>query len=501
MLDFFDYQSEGITFAGENKKVYLAFDMGMGKTITGIGAAYSYGSKHTLLVAEKNEIVNSQNFKKEVDAHFTDFDYISLRDTDIETVRQADSRMVCGINPDALTKLDDSDIELFDCLLMDEATLAKTPTSKRFKAVKKIAKRMELVVLLSGTPMMNGASELFAPLFLLDHPLAGDGTVKSRMAFEKIFAGGFYKKIRSTEGLTDEQIKKQYWKYYQWWAKGANNVRVLRWLIEDAFLFKRKADTDVFKKKERRVEWVEKDAMWQLEYKEAWDRYLVDARKQKMNMTNVNELRKLIENGQVYQVNSRHKALRALEDIAAGTYGDQRVIIFSLFIETDRIIKEELTKRGIEWVSFEDLPDFKAGQGQVLVGRIKSHAKGGNAAEASVTLMIDMDFVPSMNLQAENRMDRPEQTRDMEVVYYMAKGEGDVDAHVQKINRDKNRKIDEFTRPFTPEELAAMPKEYEELRRTYSTQFKKLQDAYRDGYGAEPVHFKGYVGPMVSVSL
>lgn len=98
-------------------------------------------------------------------------------------------------------------------------------------------------------------------------------------------------------------------------------------------------------------------------------------------------------------------------------------------------------------------------------------------------------------------MDRPEQTRDMEVVYYMAKGEGDVDAHVQKINRDKNRKIDEFTRPFTPEELAAMPKEYEELRRTYSTQFKKLQDAYRDGYGAEPVHFKGYVGPMVSVSL
>jgi SNF2 family DNA or RNA helicase len=478
-MRFFDYQEEAITFINEVRRTYIAFDMGMGKTITAIGGAHEAATKHILLVAEKNEIVNSQNFRKEVEAHFTDMDYISLRETDIETVRQADSRMVCGINPEALDKIDDEDIEeLFDAMAIDEATLAKTTTSQRFKKVRKISKKMEVLIMLSGTPMMNGAAELFAPLTLLEHPLAGDGKAKSQKAFERIFAGGFYKKIRSTEGLTPEQVQKQYWKYYQWWAKGANNVRELRYLMESHFIFRRKQDTNVFKKKERRVEWVEKSAPWIMEYERAWDEYLVSAKKRNMNMTNVTELRRLIENGQVYQVNSRWKARQAVADIAAGKYGDKRIIIFSLFIETDRVIQEELTKAGISWKSFEDLADWKAEGSQVLVGRIKSHAKGGNVPEASVTLMVDMDFVPSMNLQAENRMDRPEQQNEMEVVYYMAKGEGDIDAHVQKINRDKNRKIDEFTRPFTAEELEEMPKRIAELVKENRSDFKTLAEAY-----------------------
>jgi len=503
MLDFFDYQDEGIAFGGERKKVYLAFDMGMGKTITGVGIAHQHGQKHTLLVAEKNEIVNSQNFKKEIEAHFDDsFDYVSLRETDIEHVRQSDNRMVCGINPDALVKLDDADIQLFDCLIMDEATLAKTPTTKTFKAVKKMAKKMGLVTLLSGTPMMNGAAELFAPLHLLDHPLAGDGSPKAQKAYEKIFAGGGYQKIRSTEGMSDAQVKKQFWKYYQWTAKGANNLRVLRWLLDDAFMIRRKGDTKVFKKKERRVEVVEKSPMWELEYKEAWDNYLIEAKTRNVNIKTVTELRKLIENGKVYQVNSRHKAMRAVEDIAAGKYGERRIIIFSLFIETDELIKKALTDRGIAWRPFDELPDWKASDDQVLVGRIKSHAKGGNAAEASVTLMIDMDFVPSMNLQAENRMDRPEQKNEMEVVYYMAKGVGDVDAHVQKINRDKNRKIDEFMRSMDEAEADdVMRNLWPELKRKYPREFKTLEEGYKKTYLSDPVHYRGYSAPAVSVSL
>lgn len=496
-MKFFDYQDEAIAFIEERRRTYIAFDMGMGKTITAIGGAHASAVKHVLLVAEKNEISNSQNFRKEVESHFGDMDYISLRETDIETVRQADSRMVCGINPEALDKIDDDDItELFDALVIDEATLAKTTTSQRFKKVKKIAKKMDVLIMLSGTPMMNGAAELFAPLMLLGHPLAGNGTAKCQRAFERIFAGGFYKKIRSTEGLTPEQVQKQYWKYYQWWAKGANHVRELRYLMESHFIFRRKQDTDVFKKKNRRIEWLEKSLPWITEYERAWDEYLVSAKKRKMNITNVTELRRLIENGQVYQVNSRWKAKQAVADIKAGKYGDKRIIVFSLFIETDRIIQEELTKAGVTWKSFEDLADWKAEGAQVLVGRIKSHAKGGNVPEASVTLMIDMDFVPSMNLQAENRMDRPEQQNEMEVVYYMAKGEDDIDAHVQKINKDKMRKIDDFTRPFTEEELDEMPKMLAELVKENRTDFKTLAEAYGDR-----VPWEEAMRPMTEVYL
>lgn len=486
MIDLFDYQKEGAEFIKKKKKVYLAFDMGMGKTITSIAGVKEASKKHILLVAEKNEIVNSENFRKEVENHFLDMDYVSLREVDMEEVRSSDARMVCGINPDALSKIDQKDLEMFDAMIMDEATLAKTVSSIRFKAVKKIAEMMPYVALLSGTPMMNGAAELYGPLLLLGHELAGSGVKADQMAFEKIFAGGFWKKIKSTKGMDPEYVKKNFWRYHQWWAKGANHVRELRWIIEENFLFKLKGDTGVFKNKVRGVVRVEMCDQWKREYDKAWDDYLIAVKKHNLtaedrehkSISNITELKNLIENGQVYQVNSRWKAKRVVEDIASGKYGSSRIIVFSIFVETDRIIQEELKKAKISFKPFDEIKEWKWGNEQVLVGRIKSHAKGGNAAEANVTLFVDMDFVPTMNLQAENRMDRPEQKSDMIVNYYMAEGHGEIDKHVQKINIDKMRKITEFMRPFTKEEAEMMPKMVEELKLRYKKEFQRLEDSY-----------------------
>lgn len=488
-MQLFDYQVEGVEFVKDRRKVYLAFDMGMGKTITAVAGTNEVGHKHILLVAEKNEIVNSENFRKEVEAHFSHMDYVSLRETDMEDVRSADARMVCGINPEALSKISDEDLAMFDSMVMDEATLAKTVTSIRFKSVRKIASRMETVVLLSGTPMMNGAAEIYSPLLLLDHWLGGDGSKGCQMAFEKVFAGGFWKKMKSTEGMTPQQIQRNFFKYYQWWAKGANYVRELRWLMRDRFMFKQKGETDVFKKKVRTVKRIKKNPQWEAEYKKAWDDYLEKVKEHNKKATrardtksikNITELKRLIENGQVYQVNSRWKAKQAVADIAAGEYGDKRIIIFTMFIETDQIVQEELTKAGISWRKFDDLKEWKWSDDQVLVGRIKSHAKGGNAAEACVTLMVDMDFVPTMNMQAENRMDRPEQKNEMLAVYYLAEGEDDIDEHVQGINKDKMRKVSEFMRPFTPEEEAEMPGKVAELMAKYPKEFKKLKESHEE---------------------
>ena len=44
---------------------------------------------------------------------------------------------------------------------------------------------------------MNGAAELYHPLLLFGHPLAGDGSAKAREAFETIFAGGHRRKIKT----------------------------------------------------------------------------------------------------------------------------------------------------------------------------------------------------------------------------------------------------------------------------------------------------------------
>lgn len=465
-MKLFDYQQEAVEFIGRMKRVYLAMGLGTGKTITALAAADLYSKKRILVIAEKNEVVNSKNFKKEVD-NFPCLHYISLREEDLEFVMGADSGAVCAINPDALVKLDIKQIkELFDFVIVDEATLAKTTTTQRFKQVRKVCEAMEYVVLLSGTPMMNGAAELYAPLLLLKHSLAGDGTRKAREAFEGIFAGGHRRKIRNTG---------TWYKDYCWWAKGTNHARELRYLVSDNFYFKRKEDTDIFKNRpDRDIIQVPMSLPWLAEYRSAWEDYLIKARKRDVDMDNVMELRNLIENGQVYQVNSRWKAERVVDDIAQGLYGDQRIIIFSMFVETDNLIQQLLLSKGLSFRAYEEVGDWKAGDEQILVGRIKAHGKGGNLPEASVALFVDMDFVPANNIQAENRIDRPEQKNPMTIRYYMTEGEDVVDAHIRQINQDKARKIDNFMRPLEVGEILEMPERIKELKSKYARQFAEL---------------------------
>ena len=460
-MTLFPYQEKAVEFMVNAKRAYLALDMGMGKTLTSIAAAAQASQGNILLVAEKNEIVNSQNFKKEIETHFDgELTYISLRKASLDELEPG-KRYVCGINPNGLYKLDIRELQaLFSTLVMDEATLAKNTTTDRFTWISSIARTMEHVYLLSGTPMMNGAAELYAPLTLLQHPLVHNKGTSGKMAFEVIFAGGHSKKVRNTGND---------YKDYMWWAKGANHVRELRWLIRDRFFFMKKGETDVFKKRNRKVEYVQMTLPWLSEYTQAWDNYFLEQEKtrNRYQLQNIAELRNVIENGKVYQVNSKWKAAQVAADVAAGKYGDRRIVIFCLYIDTETILQEELTKHGVSFKTFEDIQEYKAGSEQVLVGRIRAHGKGGNLPEASVALFVDMDYVPANNIQAENRIDRPEQKNEMDVIYYITRGAEIIDEHVRSINRDKARAIEEFTRPFTEEEIAEMPYRLSELRAKY----------------------------------
>lgn len=467
-MELFPYQKEAVSFIRANKKVYLAMDMGTGKTLTALTGASEVAKKNILVIAEKNEIVNSENFRKEVETHFVKMAYVNLREQSIPPAG-GDIRYVCGINPDGLAKHDIRKIvEHFDVVIADEATMAKTTTTARFKAVYKVCKAMDYVILLSGTPMMNGASEMYAPLMLLEHSLAGDHKKKSKEAFEAIFAGGHRRKVRNT-GI--------FFQDYAWWAKGANHLRELRYLLRDRFFFVRKEDTGVFKTKTRLVIPVEMTPEWLIEYESAWNDYYDECGVRNLSevkMDNIRELQNLIENGKMYQVNSKWKARTVALHVANRAEKDRRIVIFCLYLATEEVIKEELTRHGVAWSTFEDIKAWKTGDEPVLIGRIKAHGKGGNVPEASIVVMVDMDFVPANNMQAENRIDRPEQKRDMKILYYVTEGEDVIDTHIRTINQDKKKKIDEFMRPFTAEELEAMPASLDIIRKKYGRHFNQL---------------------------
>lgn len=464
-MNLWNYQIEAKEFAKRVRKSYLAMGMGLGKSLTSLSTAIEVSEKSILLIAELNEIENSQNFKNELGQHFPHIPYYSLRKIDLKDI--IGDKFVAGINPDSLLKLDfPTVIKSFDTILIDEASMAKNTSTARFEAIHAVCKTMKNVIMLSGTPMMNGCAEIYAPLVLLDHPISGGGTKKAREAFDVIFANGHYQKMRNTGRPWLDRV---------WIATESHHVRELRYLIRHSFFFKRKEDTDgIFKKKLRRVERLKMSPEWIDEYSRAWDDYFrtlnlrlgldgLSVKKIAQKLKNVKELKKLIENSKIAQVNSKWKALQIVQDIAEKKYGNNRIIIFSMFIETDLLIQQELEKANISFRTFDEIGDWKIRGEQVLVGRIKAHGKGSNVPQASVVLFSDMDWTPSNNLQAENRVDRPEQQNEMEIVYYLTENE-QVDEHIQSINKEKMEAINEFMRPFTDEEMTLMPGKIMELR-------------------------------------
>ena len=56
----------------------------------------------------------------------------------------------------------------FDTLIVDEGSAFKNPSSKRFKALKKVLPHTNRVVLLTGTPSPNGLLDLWSQCYLID---------------------------------------------------------------------------------------------------------------------------------------------------------------------------------------------------------------------------------------------------------------------------------------------------------------------------------------------
>lgn len=56
----------------------------------------------------------------------------------------------------------------FDMVVVDESSSFKSPSAKRFKALKKVLPRIRSVVILTGTPAPNGLEDLWSQIYLLD---------------------------------------------------------------------------------------------------------------------------------------------------------------------------------------------------------------------------------------------------------------------------------------------------------------------------------------------
>ena len=153
----------------------------------------------------------------------------------------------------------------------------------------------------------------------------------------------------------------------------------------------------------------------------------------------------------VDDLNNSSKAQRLLEILEEAEDEERKVIVFSFFLDTIQkialllqdkcygpITSEIPPQRRQEIIDeFDDAPD-----GSVLVAQIQSGGTGLNIQSASVVVICEPQFKPSIENQAISRSYRMGQARN--VLVYRLLAEDTIDEQLNKLLKDKQKVFDAF---------------------------------------------------------
>ena len=170
-----DYQNRSVQFIKDKERCALFLDMGLGKTTSTLTAASDLIDEfavNKVLVIGPLRVANS--VWKQESEKWSHLKHLKVSVcTGPEKARRAALHReadVYVINRENIVWL----VELygkkwpFDMVVVDESSSLKNPSTKRFKALKKILPYTNHMVLLTGTPSPNSLMDLWSQMYLVD---------------------------------------------------------------------------------------------------------------------------------------------------------------------------------------------------------------------------------------------------------------------------------------------------------------------------------------------
>jgi len=185
------YQEQAIQFIKEKRKCALFLDLGMGKTtstLTAMSELLAEGKVKRVLVIAPLRVANSvwkQESKKWAHLDHLDIEIATGGQKPRKEAIDKNSSIVV-INRDVIHSLvhEYGKKWPFDMVVIDESSSFKSSSTMRFRAIKKILKHVNYMVLLTGTPSPNGLSDLWSQFFLIDQ---GESLGKTKGSFYDAF--------------------------------------------------------------------------------------------------------------------------------------------------------------------------------------------------------------------------------------------------------------------------------------------------------------------------
>lgn len=399
LCDLRRYQEWGVKYILHQERVLLGDEMGLGKTVQAIAAMVSLrntGATHFAVVCPASVIENwCREIRKHSRLSVTKVHGVGRMDALHSWIRNG-GVAVTTYETTGYFKLENE--FHFSMLVVDEAHYIKNPQARRTVNVKTIAKHAQRILFMTGTALENKVDEMIALISILQPAIAsqvrGIAFLSSAPQFRKKVAPVYYRRKRE-DVLTElpELIENQEWCTLRPQEEA---------IYENAVLDKQYNEA-------RRVSW------------------------------NVDDL------------SNSSKASRMLELIEEAESEGRKVIVFSFFLDTIRKISLLLGSKCTDPINGSVSPQRRqeiidnfdrAPAGTVLLAQIQAGGTGLNIQSASVVILCEPQFKPSIENQAISRAYRMGQTRN--VLVYRLLCQNTVDERIMELLEQKQAAFDAF---------------------------------------------------------
>jgi len=448
----FKHQEKARDFLREKQKAILADCMGLGKTYSAILAANTVHLDKVIVCPASLK----ENWAREIVAAGVT-DTVNIYDGGKAYTYQDGGDIVWSIiNYDILERhIDNLRAKVG---IYDEAHYIKNKGTKRTKTALRLAKQLEHLYLLTGTPIMNRPEELFTLLEAIDHEL-GQSWWKFVHRYCDAQEIVFYKNMLDSRGrvITDKYGKPVKRKMQFLKTTGASNLNELSLKLMPVYLRRTKDELgDKIPAKIVDTVSVQLSDEYRKKYNDAWENYIdyleSDPKVSQRKMVNAQMARHLIELGKLKQLASTGKIDRMVEDISEIVEQGEKVLVFSGYNDTISALQRKLQAKKIKSVTLTGSDDMRSrtasvdaiqeGDTPVFIGNIQAAGVGLTLTAANTVLFADMAWTPAQNAQAEDRAHRIGQHKQVNVHYYLA--ENTVDQDIADLLEVKQKVIDEI---------------------------------------------------------
>lgn len=393
------YQEWGVKYILHQKRVLLGDEMGLGKTVQAIASMVSVrnaGGTHFMVVCPASVL---SNWCREIGKH-SDFKTFRIhgaaREQELRKWRLAGGVAVTTYETTGFVHLGEN--EKVSMIVVDEAHYIKNIEAQRTQNTKRLCQKAEYLLFMTGTALENRVDEMIALIKILQPDVATEVGNIAFMSMAESFRDAVtpvYYRRRREEVLTElpDLIETK-----EWCTLNAKELAVYM----KALILKDRTAV-------RRVSW------------------------------NMPDLR------------DSSKAVRMMELVQEAKEDGRKVLVFSFYLDTIRAVCSVLgdacfgpiTGSVTPLKRQEILDEFEqAPAGSVLVAQIQAGGTGLNIQSASVVIICEPQFKPSIENQAISRSYRMGQPRS--VLVYRLLADDTADEGVVQVLESKQKIFDSF---------------------------------------------------------